>query len=113
MNLKELMTEVRSNKRSQDMEGGGAKINGEKLWPGVFISWLLRYCTVSFLQQKEAVCEVPQSTRQLQYVMQESLVLCSVLSTSMEDEINYVKITNEVKRNKYGSECKEFMGIPF
>lgn len=31
----------------------------------------------------------------------------------MEDEINYLKITNEVKRNKYGSECKEFMGIPF
>lgn len=62
MNLKELMREVRSNKRSQDREVRGAKINDEKLRPGVFISWLLKYCAVSFLWQKGAASDIPGST---------------------------------------------------
>lgn len=47
-------------------------------------------------------------------LIQESLVLLSVLSISMADETNHLKITDEVNRKKYNdSESKKFMGILF
>lgn len=53
-------------------------------------------------------------TFQAALVMQESLVLLSVLSIFIADETNHLKITDEVKRKKYNdSESKKFMGLLF
>lgn len=53
-------------------------------------------------------------TFQAALVMQESLVLLSVLSIFIADETNHLKITDEVSRKKYNdSESKKFMGILF